>query len=85
MPKPRLKAAGTLGPVKGKRKVGHLTASEASKEKTRPPKEEEEEPENPPERKPLQTLHLRNQGMKGLKMMPSLGEFKKVMIICLFI
>jgi hypothetical protein len=48
MPEPRLKASVTPSPVKCKGKVGRLTASKTSKEKT--PTKEDEELESPPEK-----------------------------------
>ena len=64
----------TPSPVKGKGKVGRPIASNAQRKRLLFPKMRNQKVLW--KRKHLQALHLRNPGMKGLKMKPSLGNIK---------
>ena len=65
----------TPSPVKGKGKVGRPIASQAQRKRLLFPKKMRNQ-KVLWKRKHLQALHLRNPGMKGLKMKPSLGNIK---------
>ena len=65
----------TPSPVKGKGKVGRPIASNTQRKRLLFPKKMRNQ-KVLWKRKHLQALHLRNPGMKGLKMKPSLGKIK---------
>ena len=65
----------TPSPVKGKGKVGRPIASNTQRKRLLFPKKMRNQ-KVLWKRKHLQALHLRNPGMKGLKMKPSLGNIK---------